>query len=186
MKRVPHAQSVRHALREVQTTAKKALKGLNQVASQRMAKGDYMTAERLAVKGKEIQQFQSEVDTIVKHWREICGGMDRKAKKSATPLWNYYQPILQALVTLGGTAHRRDLEGQLEHLIAPTLLAEDRVLMAGGRERWRVMVQRARKSMVGEGWVANGVGPTWRITESGRHAAQRSFIADSQGKAETN
>jgi hypothetical protein len=148
------------------------LKALNQVASQRMAKGDYLAAEELAAKGKEIHQFQSEVDALARRWGEVCGG-DRAAKQALTPLWTYYQPILRALVTLGGKSSLGDLEAQVEHLISPLLQPADRAPMAGGRERWRAMIQRARKPLVTESWIEGGSGPTWSITAAGRQAAEK-------------
>jgi hypothetical protein len=165
---------MRRALRTVRTAAKNALKGLNKVASQRMAKGDYVTAETLAAKGKEIIQFESEIDALVEHWRDLCGGADRATNEAVTPLWNYYQPILQALVHLEGVARRSDLENQVEQLLAPTLLPGDRILMSRGRKRWQVMLRRARKPMVVEGWIEKGEGTTWKLTSAGRQAAQRS------------
>jgi hypothetical protein len=45
-----------------------------------------------------------------------------------------------------------------------------------GRERWRVMVRRAHKPLVAEGWIEKGSGPVWRITEAGRHAADRQAV----------
>lgn len=107
MKRVPHARGVGKAIRSVQIAAQKSLKGLNQVASQRMSKGDYATAETLAAKGKEIRQFQVEVIALRKRWREVCGAAGSQTSgKAVTPLWAYYQPILQALKVVGGESRR--------------------------------------------------------------------------------
>src|SRR5947208_16626290 len=114
MTKIPHAQTVRQSLRAVRTAAKNARKGLNKVASERMSKGDYVSAETLAAKGKEIIQFESEVDALLKRWRELCEGATQSEDKAATPLWNYYQPILRALDNFGGSAHRNDLERQVE------------------------------------------------------------------------
>jgi hypothetical protein len=179
VKRIPQAGGVALALREVRGAAQKALKGLNQAASQRMAKGDYVTAEALAAKGKEIQQFQAEADALRKRWREICGLVDRSAKNSATPLWMYYQPILQALVQAGGECRRTEVELRVDELMSVALQPVDREPMAHGRERWRVMVQRARKALVTEGWIEDRSGLVWRITSAGRQAAKKTVVNDS-------
>lgn len=173
MKRIPHARGVAKALRSVRAAAQKSLKGLNQAASQRMAKGDYTTAETLAAKGKEIRQFQSEIEALRKRWREVSGAGNRAAKESATPLWVYYQPILQGLVQAGGECRRAELEAQVERLMAASLQPGDRGAMARGRERWRVMVRRARRALVAEGWIKDGSGKLWRITDAGRRAAEQ-------------
>jgi len=178
MTRILHAQGVKRALRSLRTATQKCQKGLNQTASQRMAKGDYAAAEELVAKGKEIRQFQTEVDALRNRWRELCGSGAAVAKRSVTPLWIYFQPILQALASLGGEARRNDLEGQVGSLISASILPGDRTPMAQGRERWRVMIGRARKAMAAEGWIENGSGPTWKITEAGRNAAKKPMNKD--------
>lgn len=173
MKRIPHARGVAQALRSVRVMAEKSLKGLNQTASQRMAKGDYATAEALAAKGKELRQFQSEVEALGKRWREVCGTGGRESKKSITPQWVYFQAILQALAHVGGECRRTDLETHVEHFMSASLKPADRETMAHGRERWRVMIQRARKPLIAEGWIEARTKPEWRITEAGRRAAEK-------------
>jgi hypothetical protein len=176
MTKIPQAKKVRQSLRAVKAAAKNARKGLNNLASERMSRGDYAGAETLVARGKEIIRFESEVDLLIERWGDLSGGGNRREAKAVTPLWNYYQPILRALVQLGGVARVRDLETAIEPLLSSALLPQDRSPMASGRERWQVMVQRACKPMVAEGWL-EGKGPVWRITQSGRQAAQRPMEA---------
>ncbi len=136
-----------------------------------MAKGDYAAAEELAAKGKEIRQFQAEVKALRARWLEVCRGAD--ARGATTPLWEYFQPILKALASLGGEASRTDLEAEVERLFTVSLLPGDRAPMMRGRERWRVMIQRARKPLVTEGWLEARGGRIWRITDTGRQAAEQ-------------
>ena len=185
MKRVPQARGVTVALREVRAAAQRSLKGLNQAASQRMGKGDYATAEVLAAKGKEIQQFQTEVEMLRKHWREVCALDASATKNSATPLWMYYQPILQALVQAGGECRRGEVESRVEKLMGAMLQPTDRDAMARGRERWRIMVQRARKALVAEGWMEDGTFLVWRVTNAGRQAAKKPALKDSSAREQS-
>lgn len=178
MKHVPDAKGVVKAIRAVQAAAKKSLKGLNATAAQRMAKGDYPKAEMLAAKGKEIREFQSEIETLRKRWREVCGGDDRTAKKAGTPLWLYYQPILQALAQAGGECRRSELEPRVERLMGASLQAGDRLTTVRGAERWQVMIRRARKPLIAEGWIEIGTGKIWRITPGGRRAAEQAMNKD--------
>jgi hypothetical protein len=173
--KIPHAGGVAKAIRSVRVAAQKALRGLNQAASQRMSKGDYAAAEALATKGKEIRQFQAEVEVVRKRWSELCGAGGGGPKKSVTPLWAYYQPILKALVHVGGECRRTDLEAQVDRLMAESLQPGDREAMARGSERWRIMVRRSRKALVAEGWIEDRSGPAWRITDAGRRAAQKAM-----------
>jgi hypothetical protein len=169
LKKIPHAQGVSRAIRSVRVAAKKALKGLNLAAGQRMAKGDYATAEALAAKGKELRQFQEEVESLRKRWREVSGGGGGAGKKTTTPLWLYYQPILQALAQAGGECRRAELEPRVERVMGASLKAGD---------RWQVMIRRARKPLAAEGWIEPGTGKLWRITPSGRRTAEQPMSKD--------
>jgi hypothetical protein len=176
MKRLPHASGVSKAIRGVRSATKKALKGLNQLAGQRMSRGDYATAEALAGKGRDVRQFQQEVDALFKRWREVASVGAAGPKSEVTPLWTYYQPILQALVAADGECRRTELEATLERSLEGQLQPGDQRPLSSGRERWRVMVRRARKPLIGEGWIEPKSGKVWRITEAGRKAAERSDL----------
>jgi hypothetical protein len=174
MKRIPDAQAVDKALRSARVAVKQALRGLNQAAAQQMAKGNYGAAEALVAKGREIQQFQAEVDALRKRWRDVRrGGAARQAKKATTSMWAYYQPILKALADAGGEARRAQLEPLVERLMGETLQSGDHEPLGRGTERWQVVIGRARKHLAAEGWIERGPSPTWRITESGRRAASK-------------
>ena len=47
--------------------------------------------------------------------------------------------------------------------------------MSGGRERWKVMIRRARKPLRAEGWIENEISTKWRVTDEGRKAADLIF-----------
>ncbi len=139
-----------------------------------MARGDYDGATRLAEKGREIQSFQAELEALQARWSEIRQ-KDTKTgsgRKSRTPLWNYYKPILRALIELGGEAKRAEIEPLVERSMQDEFLPGDRETNARGRERWQVMVRRARRHLVEEGWIEGGQSQVWRITPRGRDAAK--------------
>ena len=141
-----------------------------------MAKGDYQAAELLIAKAREIRKFQSKLDAVFQKWHELCAtnkDKDKRNKEAATPLWQYYQPILRGLSELGGECRRPELERRVHDLMAASLLAGDNFATTAGRERWRKMIQRARKHLVAEGWIEKGPGPVWKITDSGRRAAEK-------------
>jgi hypothetical protein len=172
--RVPHARTVSKALRAARVGIKGVQRALNQMAGQRTAKGDYASAETLVSKAREIGQFQSELDKLAQRWREVCGARgDLPGKQPTTPLWQYFQPILRSLGQAGGECRRPDLEAHVHGLMVDSFLPGDSVALAHGRERWRVMVQRARKHLVAEGWIENRHGPVWKITDAGRQAAEK-------------
>jgi hypothetical protein len=146
-----------------------------------MAKGDYSTAEALAARGKDVVQFQSDLEVLRKRWGEICRG-SLSSKQLVAPMWAYFQPILQALIEAGGTARRVELETGVERLMRASFLPGDKDATAKGKERWRVMVQRARRHLIAEAWIEDRPGPLWRITDDGRNAAKKPITQDPAGR----
>jgi hypothetical protein len=182
VKKLPNSGSVTRAIRAVSQAAKRTLKSVNSAAGKRMAKGDYAGAEALAAKGKEVLHFQDDVAGLLRRWREIQGGGKAATKGPVTPLWQYYQPVLQALVQAGGEARRQGVEPSVERIMSSTLQARDREVLPRGRERWREMVRRTHKPLVAEGWLDKKAGLTWRITEVGRRVAERGTGKEAPGK----
>ncbi len=173
MKRIPHGNGVNQSLKSARKAVQKALKGLNQIAGRLMARGDYGTAQLLAGKGREVQQFIIEVDALRTRWKDVSSLAPPTTRQGATPLWGYYQPVLKALEQCGGDATLRELTPAVEKLMASRFLPGDRTPRSGGRERWQVMVRRTRRHLASEGWIENRPGARWRITESGRRAAEK-------------
>jgi len=174
--KIPHGQGVARALRGVRVATKKALKGLNQAAAKRMGRGDYAGAEALVAKAREIGRFEQQTNELLQVWRQLSGRGPKGAtpvKGEATPLWAYYQPILKAILRAGGDCTRTDIEEALERSSDSFLTPGDRGPMPSGRERWKAMIRRARKPLKAEGWIHDGPGSRWRITEAGRRAAER-------------
>jgi len=171
--RIPEAREVDGALKNVRSALRNSLKQLNKVAGVAMAKGNYTAGEALAAKGREIQAFETEVEALRDRWRQLRAGNQRSGgeKKPTTPLWQYYQPILRALCQIGGEARRQDFEPIVEGLLDKTLVEGDRAPMARGQERWQVMIRRARRHLVQEGWIEDRKGAVWQITQAGRKAA---------------
>ena len=181
MTRIPQTKGVTKAIRQVRDAAQRSLKALNQAASQRMKKGDYAAAEALAAKGKEIKIFFSEIDSLRKRWTEISGAQNREQTGAQTPLWVYYQPVLQAIVQNGGECLRTAVEDSVARIMKGTFQAKDNETLSRGRERWRVKVRRARKHLVQEGWLEDTKGKMWIITEAGRQAAEAKDIQKING-----
>lgn len=178
MKKIPFETEVLRALRGAKAAVWKAVKGSNQLAGQVLAKGRYEEAEALVARARRVKEFEAELDGLRRRWREVRQVAKGRApeQQPKTPLWAFYQPILRALLEAGGQATRRDLEPVVGRLAADQLQPGDRAPMAGGRERWQVMIQRARKHLVGEGWIEAHPGKPWRITPAGRRAAGRATL----------
>lgn len=173
MSSIPNSRAVNQSFQTLRTATRKAIKGLNQKAASRMAKGDYASADELAAKCREVQQFLTEVDALRAKWKEVRSGGHVGVKISVTPLWEFYQPILKSLQECGGEAVIRDLEPAVERIMSESFQPGDRTQLSRGRDRWRVMIRRARKHIVAEGWIENHKGIIWKITDKGRQAAEK-------------
>ena len=173
MTRIPAAREVDSVLKQAGKAVKKCLEELHQHAAKAVAKGKYDVAEQLIAKGKEIQRFQTEVEDLIKHWRRLKGGAEgHEPLRESMPLWRYYKPILQALENLDGEATRAAIEPEVDKLMKSEFSPADTQRMARGRERWQVMIRRARKDLIKQGWLEDGTWKIWRITPAGRRAAQ--------------
>jgi hypothetical protein len=180
MRRIPDARDVARALRAARSAVARSFKSVNTLAAQRMAKGDYEFAEALATKGRAVREFLGQVDALIQRWKEVAETGESSGKVESTPLWAYYQPILRALTDAGGEATRIDLEPRVLRLMSSVLLPADSAEMTRGRKRWQLMLRRARKALVAEGWLEAGAGKAWRITTAGRVAAENRTIANSR------
>ena len=169
---IPQAGEVDKAIKAVLERVKASQKVLNQAAAKYLSRGNYSAAEELVGKGKEIQGFLKEVRALRQRWRGMRGKGEVAPVHPQTPLWRYYRPILQALVTLGGEAKRREITPLVGEIMDGAFQEGDRDGMARGRIRWQVMIQRARKPLVGQGWLAEEPFSPWCITPEGRLAAE--------------
>ena len=169
--RVPGGANVNKSLMGLKKSLKECLVRVNQEAGMLLSKGSYERAESLVAIAKSVDTFRVEVESLHTRWKEIKGGPQGTAKVPRTPLWEYYQPILQALVDLGGAAKSAEIEPAVELLLKDRLVEGDLSIMANGSARWQVMIRRARKHMVKEGLLDSDTGMDWKITQQGRKAA---------------
>lgn len=141
-------------------------------AGKLVARGEYAAAEELVKVGRAITIFAAEVDALQLGWRELQDNAPGKLSSERTPLWEYYRPILQALVQLDGEATLARLEEKVEPLLASVLQAGEMTLMSGDKPSWKRAVRRARRHMVKEGFLEEHSGLRWKISDSGRRVAE--------------
>jgi hypothetical protein len=170
---IPGSREVEQALRSVERAVKSSLKEVNQHAAKLLARGDYPGAEAMVGIGRSVGDFGRDVEKMRQRWRSIRVDPEGLGGDSTdtTPLWEYYRPILRTLDSLGGDANRREIEQHVESELVSMLKSGDRRPMARGNPRWKIMVRRARKYLIREGFLEDGAGKQWRITETGRRAA---------------
>ena len=121
---------------------------------------------------RTVDGFQGEVEALRNRWRDIRGlGGAGTSKAEKTAMWEFYRPILKALVTLGGTAKLHEILPVARAELDGVLKPGDLELMANGRPRWEVTIRRSRKYMTKEGFIEASTGLKWQITGPGKRAA---------------
>jgi hypothetical protein len=176
MANVPNKRAVSAAIRSARRALKQTITEVNQSAADLAKKGAYERAEAAMAKGRELIGFLEEVAGIEQKWNQVCGsGQEQKRGSGDVSLaaWQYYIPIVRTLVALGGKASLNDLEAEFLQKMEPDLRVDDRSHMAPGMERWQVMIRRARKHMVKEGWVVSKSSKLWEVTTAGRLVAEK-------------
>jgi hypothetical protein len=176
MTAIPNKRTVSQAIWSVRKALKQTIKEINQAAADLAKKGAYERAEEAMTKGRELVSFREEIAAVEQKWKQVSGSGKTQGKATndvSLTAWQYYAPIMRCLVTLGGKASLSALEAEFLRLMGPHLRVGDHSHMAGGRERWQVMIRRAHKHMVKEGWLSNRSSKLWEITAAGRQAADK-------------
>lgn len=161
------------------------LKRSNEQAANIVRRGDYADAEGWVRVGTLLGEFKKKTLALREEWKVLCreatgkglpvaGKPKKKTRQSTSPAWEFYQPILKALVQVGGEARRPDVEPLVFQLMEGRLLPGDLEVAGGGRPHWQNSIRRARKPLIKEGWLSeDGSKGMWRITEKGKAAATR-------------
>ena len=144
--KLPGGANVNKSLVGLRKSLKECLTGVNQEAGMLLSKGSYARPESLIEVAKSIDTLRVEVESLHTRWKEIKNGPQGITKVLQTPLWEYDQPILQALIDLDGTARIAEIESAVRLLMKDRLVKGDLSSMAKGRARWQVMIRRARKT----------------------------------------
>jgi len=176
MAAIPNKRAVSQAIRSARRALRQTIKEINQTAADLAKKGAYERAEAAMTKGRELMGFREEIAGVEQKWKQVCGSGKTQNKSSSDvslAAWQYYAPIGRSLVALGGKASLSDLEAEFLRQMEPNLRGGDRSHMAGNRERWQVMIRRARKHMIKEGWLVSRNSKLWEITAAGRQVAEK-------------
>ncbi len=173
MTRIPGGREVDRLLRRALIALKGAVKQSNQKAAKLVAKGNYGGGEAFVEAARKIPEFRARLESLRTDWRSIsvADSSLRVPKSERTPLWGYYKPILAALAHLGGEATLPQLQAHLTPQATALFKAGDLGTDGKGRPHWQVMVKRARRPMVKEGWIEAKPSNRWLLTEEGQRAA---------------
>ena len=170
--KIPGKREVDNALRQTTREIKSALRQINHQAGRLVSRGDYDGAQLLVELGKLVSQFGSEAEALHAKWRDLREDKNDVAI-ARTPLWEYYRPILKALIQLGGEAYVAEVEEAAKPFIAQVLKSEEMTMMSGGKLIWKRAIRRARRHMIKEGFLEGGTALRWKITDDGKRAVEQ-------------
>jgi restriction system protein len=162
---------------------------INKVGAKSFEERDYNSARDALDRANQITAFRDKVVSLRKEWETLAVSQEDNAREAIipaerrnlgrlqrgvrTPETAFYQPILNTLVALGGSAKIGDVLTRLEPMMKGVLTPVDYEPLSSDKEmlRWRNTAQWARYSMVKEG-LLKSTSPRgiWEITEAGRKA----------------
>lgn len=182
MKNMPSDAQVSQALKTAEKRIEILVIKINRLAGTLLAKGDYAGSDALVKFARAVQEYRVEFSSVRSKWRDIIHPASQQvnhAKAETLPLWEYYRPILKVLMDLGGEASFQDIMKAIKPSLSGFIKTGDMETMANGLPRWQVMIRRARKTMIKEGFLDSRQKGSWRITSAGRQAATN---CDDKGK----
>ncbi|HEY6284670.1 MAG TPA: winged helix-turn-helix domain-containing protein [Ktedonobacteraceae bacterium] len=162
---------------------------INNIATRAMERRDYEGAHEAIDHAAQVTAFRDKIVSLRKEWKTLTvtqGGnaeeeilsvkrrnLGRLQRGLRTPEIAYFQPILEALNELGGSAEMNAVVERVEQSMRGVLRQVDYEPLASGTEmlRWRNTAQWARNTMVEEGLLKlDSPRGIWEITEAGRRA----------------
>jgi hypothetical protein len=179
---------------------------INKVGTRAMERRDYDGAREAIEHAAQATAFRNKIVSLRKEWKTLTRTQGGKAEEEILPVKRrnlgrlqrglrtpeivYYQPILEALNELGGSAEMNDVVERVEQSMRGVLRQVDYEPLASGTEmlRWRNTAQWARNTMVEEGLLKlDSPRGMWEITEAGRRALgkeEKTFTRTQGGKVE--
>lgn len=162
----------------------------NKLGTRAFEGSDYGAFRKAADYAAQIAAFRNEVVSLRGKWealiqsqqdkrpvKEATGAgthrrdLGRAPMGKATPQRAYRQPILQALVEMGGSGRMNEVLARVEQMMRTRLKSLDyEPLPADGMLRWSKSAQWSRNSMAREGLLADSPRGIWTISEAGRRA----------------
>ncbi len=153
---------------------------------------DFEKARSLIESGERLKSFREKVKSLQKEWQNIFSSRitvtpkQRKVKSKLkkglrTPEDEFFIPILESLIELGGKAEMKKVLSKVYEKMKPKLNKYDLSSLPSNpkQTRWENTAQWARNTMVNEGLLSpNSPRGIWEITEKGRNFYEKA-VSDS-------
>ena len=188
MSKTPKTTDVDDALDLLAGEIREEIQRIRDEAASAVTKGDYETAKSVIEFAGHLEKFAEIVDKLVDEWNSIAkqhdiepepvkaivgkGYFGKARKGTITSHKDFYVPLLQALVDLGGNGKTQQVVDRVGKLMAGKLKPKDFETLSSSSEtiRWRNKVMWTRNTLVNElGYMKNdspfGI---WEISEKGR------------------
>jgi restriction system protein len=179
---------------------------INNVATRAIERRDYHGAHEAVDQAAQVTAFRDKIVSLRREWKTLTLTQEGKVEEEflsvkrrnlgrlqrglRTPEIAYYEPILEALNELGGSAEMNVVLERVEQSMREVLRQVDYESLASGTEmlRWRNTAQWARNTMVEEGLLKlDSPRGIWEITEAGRRSLGKegkTFTITQRGNAE--
>jgi restriction system protein len=188
MTKMKNNTDVEEALDLLASEVREEILRIRDEGAEAMKKGDYKTAQSVIDFAGKLETFASNVDNLVGQWKliaeqhevepeavkEIVGkSFFGKARKGTiTTHEDFYVPLLQALLNLGGSGKTQKVVDEVGKLVKGKLKPKDFELLKTGSEtvRWRNKVMWSRNNLVHQLGYMKSDSPrgVWAISEKGR------------------
>ena len=168
-------------LKELHDVIKRLTKQLKSAANEE----SFDDVNILGQKAKEIKAFRVSVQNLAQNWHRLRPQTLEPAERvstrpilpkgTKTPETEFYKPILETLIEMGGQGTIKHVLDKVGAKMADVLKPIDRAPLKSGKSvRWRNTAQWARNKMRTLGLLkAEAPRGIWEITEQGRaHFAQ--------------
>ena len=167
---------------------------VNQAGSQAFGAGDYATVDLVRTQAAQLVGFREKAAALRVEWQGLSASLvsdtDETAQAERRNLGRlkrgtrtaedaFRQPILSALVALGGSANLNDVLERVYPQVKAQLREVDYedLPSSPGSPRWRNTAQWARNALVKEALMrADSQRGTWAISEAGRRFLQKQTI----------
>ena len=173
--------SVKAALEMLLEEVERAIEGMKRKASMAIDKEDSKHVKKCLNWIDEVKSFRVKVITLNKEWDKFEASKREKyhpgtviiriPRGQRTPMEDFYLPILNALVQIGGSGEAKEILARVEQLMKGTLNDIDYQSLPSNPQvlRWHNTANWARFKMVGRGLLQkNSPRGIWEITEAGR------------------